>query len=66
MRISPIFSQASRLNSTTMGQAFHRNDCCRKPNTFVARENTDLFMRLAEASMRDRKIELELKSMGLI
>lgn len=66
MRISPIFSQPARTNSTTMGQAFQKADCCRKPNSVATRENTDLFMRLAEASMRDRKIELELKSMGLI
>ncbi len=69
MRISPIFAQTGRTASTTMGQAFQQRTNCRKPHSSAsnsAYDKSDVFMRLAEASMRDAKIEHELKSMGLI
>lgn len=69
MRISPVFSQAIRPNMTTMGQGFQKADC-RKPvpaPALMESENSrDIYFSLAEASMRDKKIELELKTMGLI
>ena len=69
MRISPIFAQTGRTASTAMGQAFQQKTNCRKPHNLSADsayDKNDVFMRVAEASMRDAKIELELKSMGLI
>jgi len=72
MRISPIFTQQSRLNSTTMGQAFQKTDC-RKPelaNSKLQYNRNDVFVRMAEASYssspRGLKIQSELQSMGLI
>lgn len=65
MRISPIFIQ--RTQSASMGQAFQQKaDCRRKPHETMNYDKGDIFMRLAEASMRDAKIEMELKNMGLI
>lgn len=64
MRISPFFAQTTRSN-TAMGQAFQRTNCA-KPRKVTSKNETDVFMRLAEASMKDVKIESELKSMGLI
>lgn len=64
MRISPIFTQ--KTHSTAMGQAYQQKTECRKPQAQMNYDKGDIFMRLAEASMRDAKIELELKSMGLI
>ena len=64
MRISPVFAKAVHSDKTTMGQAFQRTSC-RKPTSYFE-NNNDVFVRLAEASMRDVKIESELKSMNLI
>lgn len=73
MRISPLFTQKSRTNSTTMGQAFQSADC-RKPRMTASSKmdynKNDVFVRMAEASYsnspRGLKIQSELQSMGLI
>ncbi len=64
MRIAPIFTQKSY--STAMGQAYQQRTNCKKPQSNINYDKGDIFMRLAEASMRNAKIELELKQMGLI
>ncbi len=64
MRVSPIFKQFYTANSASMGKAFARVNC-RKPQV-CQKSCDDVYMKLAEASMRDKKIELELRSMGLI
>ena len=66
MRILPIFANKSRVNSTAMGQGFQKVNCKKPHIASLKMNNTDVYMRLAEASMRDNRIEHELKSMGLI
>jgi len=66
MRISPIFTKAANSSFSALGQSF-KNENCRKPCPARNRmAQTDLFVRMAEASLKDAKIESELKSMGLI
>lgn len=65
MRISPIFAKTSYPNLATTGQNYMKNDC-RRTGRCMDNSNKDVFVKLAEASMRDVKIESELKSMGLI
>ena len=65
MRILPIFAKTSYSNVAAKGQGFKRGEC-RKPGPCIQTRQNDVFVRLAEASMKDVKIESELKSMGLI
>ena len=65
MRISPIFTKAAAVNST-FAKGFQRNNCRKPQLTGREMNQTDLFVRLAEASMKDVRIESELRSMGLI
>jgi len=65
MRILPIFAKTSYSKVAATGQGFKRGDCKASGSCLETRQN-DVFVRLAEASMKDVKIESELKSMGLI
>ncbi len=66
MRISPISRQMAQINSNSQAQSAGKFGC-RKPAQYRhAPQQKDLFIKLAEASLRDVKIESELKSMGLI
>lgn len=66
MRISPIFTKAANSSFSALGQSF-KNESCRKPCPMQHNNlQNDLFVKMAEASLRDVKIESELKSMGLI
>lgn len=65
MRILPVFAYTSKLNSKSMAQGFQSG--CRKPSPcYSSNSRQDIFIKLAQASMNDVKIESELKSMGLI
>ena len=66
MRIAPIFAQKGSLNAPIApNQTFQMRS--RRPNQVNNYANFDeAYFKLAEASMRDKKIELELSSMGLI
>lgn len=63
MKIAPVFLSNNKVKHNNNGQNFSSvnfNNSINKPCC------DDIFIRLADASMRDKKIESELKSMGLI
>ncbi len=65
MRVSPVFSR--RTNLSNMKQTFQRAAGAPSlPDAKRAENSSDIFIRLAEASLRDSKIESELKQSGLI
>ncbi len=66
MRISPIFAQQGSINANASNQAFQRMRSKRPEQTLSTTNCDEAYFKLAEASMRDKKIELELRSMGLI
>lgn len=67
MRISPIFARKSAVTSSMRGvQAFEKMNCKKPQSSCANYDKGDIFIRLADASMRDKSIERELKSMGLI
>lgn len=63
MKVSPVFSMNNYPKINNHGQKFSSINF-NNSSTQPCRE--DVFLRLAEASLKDKKIELELKSMGLI
>lgn len=65
MRISPIFAKTPYSNLAVTGQGYMKSDC-KRTGRCMDNSNKDVFVKLAEASMRDVRIESELKSMGLI
>ena len=70
MRISPLFTQKSRANSTTMGQGFQRLSNKNLASSKMDNNKCDIFVKMAEASYsnspRGLKMQSELQSMGLI
>ena len=62
MKIAPVFSTISFINRNNGQSLSLENNYldCKKPCC------DDVFVRLADASLKDKKIETELRSMGLI
>ncbi len=63
MKITPVFS-SNNLPKHIYGQKF--SSTFSKQNAISGGACEDVFVRLAEASLKDKAIEHDLQSMGLI
>ena len=63
MKISPVFCSTNFQKTNSSGQRFLSSHVSN--NNFKPHQE-DMFIRLAAASLKDKKIEHELGSMGLI